>query len=549
MATFVAALVVIVGPRDFAWSHGFMIGGSGAQTVNGHPLALGDHLQTTYFMWLWWHALTTRSHIPMVDPFQFALTGHRTVVLAGWPLVLVSIPVTAIAGPVAAFNAVVVVSFVATASCAYLLASRLGITRAGATVVAFGYAFAPYRFIQAGHIGTYLGFLPPLVLYLADRAIREERDNVRWAIGCILTYVSLVISGELHILLYTTAVFASFVVIRSIGVPRERLRSLAPAAIALVLLSGLCVGAIYHFILAPSPHNTNAVSIDVAPLYAPRIANLFHPRLATEQYDYPGAVIALLALIGGIQGLRSSKRRRLVLWLGAVVAVSYLLAMAPGWSPAFHIFKLLPFSGFIRVPGRILVAAVLALGLLAGFGVTVLERRLPSWVVLPIVLVLLVADVRPEAGAFSYTAAGHNVLKAVPKGAAVMDLPPFPPFHHGASRYMLDLTRHPGPRANGYNVLAPEAVWDGQQRTWVLAKLPVDPCAWKKLSDRMHFRYTAVHADLFGPPPLWPIDQMEAYPVTGAALDSSLDKTPGFHRLSVIDDTTVYRIVPAELRC
>lgn len=114
---------------------------------------------------------------------------------------------------------------------------------------------------------------------------------------------------------------------------------------------------------------------------------------------------------------------------------------------------------------------------------------------------------------------------------------------------MLDLMRHPGPRAHGYNVLAPDPIWAGQQKTWVLAKLPVDACAWKRLATDMHFRYTAVHGDLFGPPPFWPITQMQAFPVTGEGMDAALAKTPGFHKISSIDDTVVFRITPSELRC
>ena len=543
---FILTLVVIVGPHDFAWSHGFMLGGSGATNVNGHPLALGDHLQGTYYMWLWWHGLLT-GHLPFVDPFQFAMTGHHVLALAGWPLVLVFIPFTAIAGPVAAFNAVIVASFLATAVCTYLLARRLGVTSAGATIASLAFAFAPFRLIQAGHFGTYLGFFPPLILYLADRALRDERHNVRWAWGCVLAYISMIAGGELHIVLYSTAIFVTFVAVRCIGVPRERLRALLPVAVVLAVCSALALGVVYREILTPASKNPNAVNINLAPSYAPRIANLFHPRHGTEQYDYPGITIALLAFIAFIASLRSAKYRILALWLVALIAIAYIVAMAPAWGPAFRVFKQLPLSGFIRVPGRILLISSLAFALLAGIGVSVLEHKWSPWVVLPIVFVLVVADVHLAAGAFVYTTAGHDELASVPKDAAVMDLPPFPPFHHGSSRYMLDLTRHPGPRANGYDVLAPDVVWQEQAKTWPLAHLPVDPCVWKQLSSQMRFRYTAVHADLFGPPPFWPIAGQP--PVTAAALVAALDTTPGFHRLSTVDATTVYRIAPAELRC
>ncbi len=548
MAVFSVALALIVGPHNFAWSHGFMLGGSGPVNVNGHPLALGDHVQVTYYLWLWWDGIV-HGHLPFVDPYQFVLTGHRTVIVLGWPLVLLFVPVTAIAGPVAAFNATVVVGFFASAVCAYLLARALGISRAGGLVAALAYAFAPWRLVQSGHIGTYLGFLPPLILYLAERALRSERDNRRWAWGCAAAYVSLAASGDLHTTLYTTPLLVTFVIVRAIGVPRERLRSLLLPAVVLVAGSAFVLGAQYEFLLAHESHNPNAVNINLAPGYAPRISGLFHPRHGSEQYDYPGAVIALLAVLGAIGAFITKRTRALSVWLVAVIGIAYVVAFAPAFAPAFKLMKALPLTGFIRVPGRDLVVAVLALALLAGFGISVLERRWSAWFVLPIALVLLVADVNLASGSFTYTSAGDNVLAAVPKNAAVMDLPPFPPWHHGGSRYMLDLTRHPGARASGYNVLVPDDVWNAQQQTWTLATVPVDACAWKRLATHMGFRYTAVHADLFGPPPYWPIAEMASHPVTSAALVKALDGTPGFHLVSSVDDTTVYHIVPAELHC
>jgi hypothetical protein len=58
-----------------------------------------------------------------------------------------------------------------------------------------------------------------------------------------------------------------------------------------------------------------------------------------------------------------------------------------------------------------------------------------------------------------------------------------------------------------------------------------------------------VHTDLYGPPPFWPIGEMQRYPVTGDQLVAALDRRPGFHRLSYVDGVAAYRIVLSELRC
>jgi hypothetical protein len=548
-AAFSVALIVIVGPHDFAWSHRFMLGGSGARNVNGEPLALGDHLQSMYYMWLWFHSLVSHPHIPMIDPFQFVLTGHRTYILLGWPLVLLYVPVTAFAGPIAAFNAVVVVSFLATAVCTYLLARALSLSPAAATVAAFAYAFAPWRLVQVGHVGTYLGFLPPLILYLAERALRGESRNVMWGWACAAAYVSLVGSGDLHTTLYTTPVLVTFVIIRGIGVPRERLRRLVVPAAAMVVISAAGLGLIYQYLLGPSSSAPNGISIDAAPGYAPRLSNLLHPRFATERYDYPGIVVALLAVLASIDAVLRPKHRRLIVWLVAVVGVAYVVALAPGFTPTFALIKKLPFAGFVRVPGRILGIGMLGLALLAGFGARIFERRWAGSIVATIAVVLVVAESHLAAAGFSYTSAGDDVLAAVPGNAAVLDLPPFEPGHYAGSRYMLDLVRHPGPRVDGYNVLVPADVWTEQHKTWALTSVPLDRCAWRDLTSQMHFAYVAIHGDLFGPPPFWPLDTRFHYATSAAELENAMDGAPGLHRISLIDDTAVYRIDPSRLRC
>ena len=548
LGLFALAFIAVVGPSDFAWTHGFMINGGGASAVGGHPLALGDHLQSTYYMWLWWHSMTTGSHLPWSDPYQFALTGHHVLAVAGWPLVLVFLPVMAIAGPIAAFNTVVIASFVATAICMYLLARQLGFSRVASTVASLAFAFAPFRLIQLGHFGTLVGFFPPLILYLADKAIRGTEHNARWAWGCAVAFVSLVASGELHLVLYVGPLFVTFVAVRAIGVPRERLRALVPAGAALIVVSAVVLGAIYHFVLSPSSDAPNGVSVEFAQHYAPRIANFFHPTTGGEQYDYPGVVIVLLGALAVISVFVQSTKRRLLIWAICVVGVSYLVALLPGWGPAFNLMRQLPMTGFIRVPGRILIDAAVGLALLAGFGAQILERRWRGFVLLPLIGVLLIADVHLASGGFKYTTAGSDVESALPVDAPVMDLPPFQPGHFGASRYMLDIVRHPADRANGYDVLAPKEVWEAVAQEYDLTKLPVDVCRWKRLTTNMHFTYVAVHADLFGTFPYWPEARPHLAP-TAAALNDALVHTPGFHQVSTIDDVTVFRVDPAALRC
>jgi hypothetical protein len=541
----------IVGPRDLRWSRGYMIGAFA-------NLTLGDHLQITYYLWLWWHALTTFGHLPWVDPFQFALTGHTTIQASGWPLVLVSLPVQAVAGSVAAYNAVVFATTIAAAGCAYLLARALGAPRVGAAVAGFAFAFAPFRLVQSGHANSLLAFMLPLTLYLAERAIRGPGRPRPWAWACAAAFVSLVASGELHLALFGTGLLIAFVAVRAYGAPRDRLRELVVPAVAMAVGSVAVLGLVQLFVLRPSERGSTELSEIL--IYTPRLKNIFVRTVASERYAYPGYATFALACLGVGHLMRRRELRVVGLWLVALVLGTYALALAPSWHLAFAVYRRIPFVGIIRDPGRILIVAALCLAVIAGFGVAAFVNSQIKILIALVLLAALVFDGRSLHGVFEPSRAGDNVLAAVPAGAPVIDLPPFPPNHHGSSRYMLDLTRKPGLRVGGYDVLAPATVMARQHSSMALTRVPPLPCEWRRDQRSFGFQYVAIHPDLFGAPPLWPatgrrpgtfpgFGRLRIWPTTGAKLIASLDRMRGFHRVSSIEGVVVYHIVPTELEC
>jgi hypothetical protein len=124
----------------------------------------------------------------------------------------------------------------------------------------------------------------------------------------------------------------------------------------------------------------------------------------------------------------------------------------------------------------------------------------------------------------------------------------------------LDLTRNPGPRVDGYDVLAPPQIIDSQLKVIDLTRVPPVPCDWQRDQRLFGFQYVAVHPDLFGDPPLWPASgkrpglyasfgDVKLWPTTGEKLIQNLDQMRGFHRVSSIEGVVVFKIVPRELPC
>ena len=528
--------VILFGISNRVWDENFM--------TSFHETSTGDHVQLTYYFWLWWHALTTLSHHPWLDPFQFAATGYVTHQPFGWPLVLVTIPVQAVFGPIAAFNAVFYASFVACAGSVYLWVRRFDVPPAAAAVAGFVFAFAPFRVAQRWHINALLSFLLPLALYFAERALRGPDRGARAAAwGCAASIVSLTASGEMHLVAYFAPVLLLYVFVRARGVDRARLSRLALPGIVAVAGSGFFLAVTYVFVHMPSYRSALDVT-DAVTKYAPRPADLFRRGPPSERTAYPGAIAAVLAAIGAVWAVRRRALRPIAVLCLVLIVGSYTLAMLPADDRAgLSVYKAIPVISQIRVPGRIVIIAALAVSALAAFGAArLLARGRVATALISVALMLMVViDSASMSRNVAAAAADGYLLKGVPKGAGVLELPPFDAGHFGASRYMLQLIYNPGPRVGGYSIFATTDAYRTQQLTKPLAQTPGDACRWRDVSQRMRFDYVAVHQALFGPHPRFPAD--------GDTVIRALDASPAFTRLSETKDVVVYSFEPVKLDC
>ena len=533
-ATFFAFLVLF-GFSNLVWGGGYMTSFGGASA--------GDHIQLSYYFWLWWDAITTGSHVPWTDPFQFTATGFTTRQPFGWPLVLVSLPVQAVWGAVAAYNAVFYSSFIAAAGATYAWVRRLNLSPAAAAVAGFAFAFAPFRLAQRWHINALLAFLLPLTLYFVERALRGPERRARLAgWGAAATFVSLTASGEMHVAVYFAPVLVAYVVLRSQGVARVRLSALLLPAIAGLLGAMFCLLATYVAVHTPSYRASVGIT-DAAEKYAPRPMDLVRRGSPSERTAYPGAVTFGLAAIGLIAGLRRRGPKPLLIFLTVLIVGAYALALLPaGRDVGIGIYRALPLLNHIRVPGRIMVVATLAFAALAAFGVSRIRLpRVPALAIGVALASLIVLDNAAFTRNIASAPVEPNLLHGVPQGARVLDLPPFDSGHFVGSRYMVQLIHNPGPRVGGYSVFATDEAWKAQQRTKPLTEVPVDDCHWRDTARSFGFEHVSVHTALFGVHPRWPRDPV--------ALIAALDAHPAFSRLSATRDVIVYRLDPDVLEC
>lgn len=541
-AAFVVALMVwFVGPDKFLVPNAIIANGH----FPGVRAPFSDPAQIMYFLWLWIDALLTLDHLPWVDPYQFAATGHVSQQPFGWPLIVVFAPFYALGGPSLGYNAVFVGSFLASAFGAYLFVRELGSTRAGAAVAGIAFAFAPFRVWQAiGHFNGFLAFLLPFTLLFIERAIRstDERQARRagWVAGIFL--LSIVGSGELHLAVFGLALSGAYALVRGWGTPRRRIRVLA-LPVAFTALAGFAI--VIPLALLVRRAYPSGRSSEEAARYAPRLSNLIARSTDVpnfEHYSYVGTAIAALALAGIAVALWKRDRVRVAVFFVVMAVGSSVAAVLPGLdSPlATLVHQIVIPLRFSRVPGRVMIVAALALAFITALAIDAIRGRRLRWSVAVLAMILVVADAPRSIYRLQYT--DYAPYVEVPRGASILDLPPFHPHSQFSAVYEFEIMTHPGPRTGGYNVFARPQVIDAVTSLAPLTQVPVDPCEWHRASGRIDVDHVAVHTELYGPSPLWD-------GVSPRELMRSLERTRGFERVSLVDGVAVYRFTPELLAC
>ena len=89
-----------------------------AEVIRGEA-SVGDHLQAVYHLWLVGHQLE-HGHAPWLDPYTFRPESSPRVNFGGWPFGLPYWPLWAAFGPVAGWNVLLLLTYLAAGGLAYL---------------------------------------------------------------------------------------------------------------------------------------------------------------------------------------------------------------------------------------------------------------------------------------------------------------------------------------------------------------------------------------------------------------------------------------------
>ena len=402
----------------------------------------------------WWPWAVAHGADPLYTHLLWAPGGFSSLWVTSIPLpALLALPLTVTAGPLVAYNVMMLMAVVLAAAAAYLLSYELT-GRSGASIAGgLVYGLSPYMLghTLSQHLDLTFVFPLPLLVLLGVRFVRGRTSARRFVTGfAVLLLVQLGSSFELFLDL--TLMIAVVGVIALLAVRRQRstflrlagLIALAYAVCLPVLLAIAVVGlsrahgAVGH---VPSDYAVDLLNV-VVPTPVLLTGSLGLLRGLTRHFvgniGEQDGYLGLPLLVVAVGALRAEWRRGA--WLaGLVLVAAVLLSLGPTLTVGGHPIVGLPFA-FARMPvlgsalpARMSVFAALAVSCLTALwfarprsrslqiagGVIVCASLLPNFwppSMLP------GAWARSTAFAWSMSRAPSDVLSHV-RGASVLVLP------------------------------------------------------------------------------------------------------------------------------
>jgi hypothetical protein len=256
--------------------------------------------------------------------------------------------------------------------------------------------------------------------------------------------------------------------------------------------------------------------------HAPLWSHYFATASSTSLF--PGAAALLLALYAVVSGgaLRDARARMLI----AMGAIGIALSFGPKMPGYEFLYRVLPLLHSVRAPVRFGYLGIVAMAMLAGFGLAAARQRLaPRAAATVAAAALALAVLEPFAAPlylprFEGIPAIYRQLRDTPDAVAA-ELPfphPWSVFHN--ARFMLYSTEHWKPMLNGYSGFVP---YSYRQHFDQLAGFPDD----RAIAALQTLRVTHLFVH---------VDQL------GAAAAEQLDRMPALTRLAADGSIVLYQL-------
>ena len=347
------------------------------------------------------------------------------------------------------------------------------------TLVAFN-AFTLTRLPQIQDL--HLEFFVP-ALFALDRVLNSAR--LRDAVTLACWFVMQALTGT-YLMVFTFVSLLVATLVRPADWIGARFRAIAPVMAA---AAAIALAVLIPFML-PYYHASETVGLGRSLEETARYSAEWTDYLAAPGRIYfdwwgkkyfqgdalfPGLTALGLAAIGTAAGGWKDRRARMALAIGVV---AFALSFGPAFPPYRWLYRIFPLFSGIRGAVRFGEITLVAIGILAGFGVAQLQRRVPRrWATTIGVAVLLTANAEALRAPLFYSdyhgiPAVYDALNNVGRKAVLAWFPFYnsAQFHQNAP-LMLVSTRTFNPMLNGYSGFKPASFYKNVEE---LAGFPDD---------------------------------------------------------------------------
>lgn len=461
------------------------------------------------------HALTSNPrslfNANIFHPHRQTLAYSEANIVAG----VVATPIYLVTGnPIASYNAVVLLAFAAAALSAFLLVRVLGGSRLGAAVAGLAYGFSPYMFAHLAHIQLLMTFGPALSLAAMHHFTKAPSLCRGAQLGAALGITGLACAyyGIFAALATGVGLVWNLVAQRRLRDAQFWMGITAAATVVLLVVGPFFVPYLsvreagFERSLTEARLNSTAGTAYLAS--AVLVHRWMLPHLGQwQEVLFPGfAAVILAGLTVGVAARRVARAgshahvlpRQVVGLYATIGTLAFWASLGPNAGLYLWLYHVVPAFSFLRAPVRFGVLVLLVVAVLAGLGVTWLERqRWKSWPALAAAL-LAIGLIESYVGPLQLATGprveeAHRRLAILPR-APVAEFPFFARERHRHTEYMLASTLHWQPLINGYSDHIPADFFESLP---ALESFPSQD-AWIVLRAK-EVRWIVVHFDSYPP--------------------------------------------------
>jgi hypothetical protein len=351
-------------------------------------------------------------------------------------------PVTAVFGPVVAYNLLITGGVALSAWCGFLAARRFVDRDLACFLAGLVYGFSPGMIAQAlGHPHVVVALFPPIALLLGDEILVRRRLNpvVAGVVAGVAAALQLLTGEEV---LAVTLVIAAFGVALLALMHRDHVRASLPyvakaAAAAIVVFAILAAYPLGFQFFGPQRVSGSVQGPDI---YVSDLLAFFLPSSlihftgnVTENDAYVGLPLLALFAAGLVLGWCVPRIR----WIGFTALVVAALSLGPHLHVDGNVTPVwLPWAVVARLPlmesalpARLMDIGFLGIGIVAAYACARALTATRPWQVATVVLVLATISIAPSVAYPSMTATapaffkpGGDVEKITP-GSVVLITP------------------------------------------------------------------------------------------------------------------------------